>query len=112
MPEKKYMPEGQARPADFTPEEVATLQAGHLPEGLEGSRRLEQAQRPKELTQSEVEARAAGKEIRLEELPETGQRAEGAEGAQRPADLTQKEVEAAAAGKSVDLAKKPRLQAQ
>lgn len=112
MPEKKYLPEGQARPADFTPEEVATLRAGHLPEGLEGSRRLEQVQRPKELTQSEVEARAAGQEIRLEELPETGQRAQRIEEAQRPADLTQKEVEAAASGKSVDLARKPRLQPQ
>ena len=109
MPEKKYMPEGQARPVDFTHEEVAAFSAGHLPENLEVSGRLEQVQRPKELSQSAVEALVAGKEIRLEELPETGQRAARTEAAERPADLTQKDVDAAVAGKAVDLAQKRRL---
>ncbi len=107
MPEKKYRPEGHERPMQFSDEEVASLAAGHLPERIT----FERSERPKELTQADVDALASGKEVDLEALPplETGR---GVEAHDRPVDLSKNEVENLIAGKDVDLASKSKLSAQ
>lgn len=113
MPEKKYLPGGQARPVEFTEEEATALKSGHTPAAMQVGERLSPQARPKALEQSDVEALVAGQEISLEgrrEAPPATGDPQGA--ADRPADLTQKDVDALTSSKEVDLAQKDRLPPQ
>lgn len=108
MPQKKYALEGAPRPIELSPAQAEALAAGEPLAGLKMFEGGEVQARPRDLSDEDVAALGAGKELNLEAMAQVEDLQEVQP---RPLDLTEDDVKTLGAGKELNLEERRPLKA-